>query len=113
MANVTFELADGRTEILSADVLILDFNSYEATATSTQFLDESIPRLPNAFLAPDRHMETGVPGVFSAGDVSGGPFCVAKAISEGITAGFSAYDYVCKRCTGVRPNLFPFYPYEI
>lgn len=111
--SLEFELADGRRESLSADVLLLDFNSYETTATSTQFLDSSIPRLPNAFLDPDRHMATGMRGVFSAGDVNGGPFCVAKAISEGIIAGFSAYDYVCTRRTGVRPNLFPFYPYEI
>lgn len=108
-----FERPDGRVDQLAADALLLDFNSYQATATSTQFLDERIPRLPSAFLGPDRNMAVEMPGLFSAGDVNGGPFCVAKAISEGTIAGFSAYDYVCTRRTGAHPNLFPFYPYEI
>ena len=111
--SLSFERPDGSLDEFPADVLLLDFNSYEATATSTRFLDESISRLPNAFLAPDRGMATQTPGLFSAGDVNGGPFCVAKAISEGTIAGFSAYEYVCVRRTGRQPNLFPYYPYEI
>jgi len=111
--SLGFRLPDGRLDKLTAEVLLLDFNSYEANATSTQFLDKRIPRLPDAFLAPDRSMATEIPGLFSAGDVNGGPFSVAKAISEGTIAGFSAYDYVCTRRTGTRPNLFPFFPYKV
>lgn len=111
--SLRFERPDGHVDELAADVLLLDFNSYEATATSTRFLAESIRKLPDAFLDPDRSMSTDTPGLFSAGDVNGGPFCVAKALSEGTIAGFSAYEYVCIRHTGARPNLFPFFPYEI
>ena len=93
--------------------MILDFNAYEATATSTRFLDASVRKQPNEFLDPDRRMATGTPGLFSAGDVNGVPFCVAKAMSDGVVAGYSAYEYVCLHRTGEKPNLFPYYPYEI
>jgi thioredoxin reductase len=93
--------------------MIVDFNAYEATATSTRFLDASVRKQPNAFLDPDRRMATGMPGLFSAGDVNGVPFCVAKAMSDGVVAGYSAYEYVCMQRTGEKPNLFPYYPYEI
>ena len=96
-----------------ADVMLVDFNAYEATATTTHFLRASVHTQPNGYLCPDRSMAAGTPGLFSAGDVNGAPFCVATAISEGTIAGFSAYEYACVRRTGEKPNLFPFYPYEI
>ena len=46
------------------------------------------------FLAVDRAMATNVPGVFAAGDCTGGPLQVAKAVGEGHVAGLSAADYV-------------------
>jgi thioredoxin reductase (NADPH) len=111
--RLRFEGVDGSTDELSVDVMIVDFNAYEATATTTRFLDAGVRRQPNAFLDPDRRMATGTPGLFSAGDVNGVPFCVAKAMSDGVVAGYSAYEYVCMRRTGKKPNLFPYYPYEI
>ncbi|MCG6870424.1 MAG: NAD(P)/FAD-dependent oxidoreductase [Gammaproteobacteria bacterium] len=111
--QLRFELTDSSTDEFSVDVMIVDFNAYEATATSTRFLDASVRKQPNAFLDPDRRMATGTPGLFSAGDVNGVPFCVAKAMSDGVVAGYSAYEYVCMQRTGEKPNLFPYYPYEI
>ncbi len=108
-----FERPDESIVAFAADVLIVDFNAYEARATSVGFLEVGARRQANGFLDPDRAMATGTPGLFSAGDVNGVPFCVAKAMSDGIVAGYSAYEYVCLRRTGERPNLFPYYPYRV
>ena len=42
----------------------------------------------------DREMATNVPGVFAAGDCTGRPYQVAKAVGEGLVAGLSAARYV-------------------
>lgn len=42
----------------------------------------------------DRAMATNVPGVFAAGDCTGGPLQIAKAVGEGHIAGLSAADYL-------------------
>ena len=42
----------------------------------------------------DRRMSTNIPGVFAAGDCTGGPLQVAKAVGEGHTAGLSACEYL-------------------
>ena len=111
--QLRFERTDESIDEFMVDVMIVDFNAYEATATTTRFLDTSVRKQPNAFLDPNRNMATGTPGLYSAGDVNGVPFCVTKAMSDGVIAGYSAYEYVCIRRTGVKPNLFPYYPYEI
>lgn len=45
-------------------------------------------------LAVDRNMATNVPGVFAAGDVTGPPWQMAKAVGEGCVAGLKAAEYV-------------------
>ena len=42
------------------------------------------------FVAADREMRTNLPGVFAAGDCTGGPLQVSKAVGEGLTAGQKA-----------------------
>lgn len=42
------------------------------------------------FVAVDREMRTNLPGVFAAGDCTGGPLQVSKAVGEGLTAGQKA-----------------------
>ena len=44
----------------------------------------------NGFVKVDRAMATNLPGVFAAGDCTGGPLQVSKAIGEGQVAGQSA-----------------------
>ena len=46
------------------------------------------------FVAVDRRMATNLPGLFSAGDCTGGPLQAAKAAGEGLIAGQSAAAYV-------------------
>ena len=44
----------------------------------------------NGYVQVGRRMETNLPGVFAAGDCTGGPLQVSKAAGEGLTAGQSA-----------------------
>ena len=46
------------------------------------------------YVAVDRRMATNLPGIFAAGDCTGGPLQVAKAVGEGLIAGQSAAAYV-------------------
>ncbi|UOO37581.1 NAD(P)/FAD-dependent oxidoreductase [Oscillospiraceae bacterium CM] len=45
----------------------------------------------------DRAMRTNIPGVFAAGDCTGTPYQVAKAVGEGQVAVLSAIDYLAKK----------------
>ena len=45
----------------------------------------------------DEKMESTIPGLFAAGDSTGGLLQVAKAVHEGAQAGISAIQYVKKR----------------
>ena len=42
----------------------------------------------------DRSMATSVPGVFAAGDATGAPLQVSKAVGEGLIAALSACEYL-------------------
>ena len=41
----------------------------------------------------DRRMATNLPGLFAAGDCTGAPLQVSKAVGEGLIAGLSAAEY--------------------
>ena len=42
----------------------------------------------------DRSMATNLPGVFAAGDCTGAPYQIAKAVGEGLIAALSAASYI-------------------
>ena len=48
------------------------------------------------FITTDRSMATSVPGVFAAGDCTGAPYQIAKAVGEGNIAALSAAEYLDK-----------------
>ena len=48
----------------------------------------------NGVIKVNRHMATNVEGVFAAGDCTGGPLQVAKAVGEGHVAALSACEYL-------------------
>ena len=50
--------------------------------------------LENNDIAVDRGMRTNIPGVFAAGDCTGKPHQVAKAVGEGNVAAISAAEYM-------------------
>ena len=45
------------------------------------------------YVTVNRKMETNIPGVFAAGDCTGTPLQVSKAVGEGLIAGQSAAAY--------------------
>jgi thioredoxin reductase (NADPH) len=48
----------------------------------------------NGFIKVDRRMATNLPGVFAAGDCTGTPLQVSKAVGEGHVAALSACEYL-------------------
>ena len=67
--------------------------------------------LSSPFIPVDQDMQTSIPGILAAGDAtSGGYNSFARAISQGITAGLSAYRYVYRQKFGTYPPLFAYRP---
>ena len=58
--------------------------------------DDLFPGLATekGYVTVDRKMATSLPGLFAAGDCTGGPLQVAKATGEGLIAGQSAAGYI-------------------
>ena len=54
----------------------------------------SPPGAEDGYIAVDRDMATSVPGVFAAGDCTGQPLQIAKAVGEGQVAGHRAAEYL-------------------
>ena len=104
------EEGSGVAQEIPADAVILDLESYERLGTALRDFGSLGLDITNGFVRADRAMRTNVPGVFCAGDVSGPPFAVAKALSEGMVAGFSAYSYLHEKKTGRVPDLYPYVP---
>lgn len=48
----------------------------------------------SGYIQVDRNMATNLPGVFAAGDCTGQPLQVSKAVGEGLVAGHRAAEYV-------------------
>jgi thioredoxin reductase (NADPH) len=51
----------------------------------------------------NKKMETSVPGIYAAGDITGPPWQVAKAVGEGCIAGLEAAGYAKKLAKGAAP----------
>lgn len=99
--------ARGRIE---CDTVYADFNAYMERTTATRYLAGSGLVLdPKGFVPTDRELATALPGVFAAGDVTGGMFAVSKSIYEGNRAGFSALGWLHRTCLGFEPSFHPFY----
>ncbi len=100
--------SDGGTRQLPADLLVVDFLSYEVRPSRSVscpelVLDES------GFIVVDRKQRTNIPGLFAAGDATGMPACAGAAIGEGIVAGFEAYRFVYRAKFGCEAPLFAYY----
>ena len=64
------------------------------TAGSSELARKIGAMLDGADVKVDVHQATNVPGLFAAGDCTGGLLQVAKAVHEGAEAGLSALRYV-------------------
>ena len=84
--TVTALIADG--ERLPCDGVFILRDAVASTDLLPQLATEG------GAIVVDRAMATNVPGVFAAGDCTGGPLQIAKAVGEGHIAGLSAADYL-------------------
>jgi len=50
--------------------------------------------MENGYVRTDRQMRTSARGVFAAGDCTGKPLQIAKAVGEGLIAALSAVEYL-------------------
>ncbi len=49
------------------------------------------------YIATDQHMATNIPGIYAAGDITGPPYQMAKAVGQGCIAGMAAATYARKQ----------------
>jgi thioredoxin reductase (NADPH) len=62
---------------------------------NTGYLEGALALTPEGFILVDSRMETGVPGVYAAGDIrAGSPRQVSSAVGDGATAAVSAEGYL-------------------
>lgn len=66
-------------------------------ATSTDLARKLGVQMEQKYIRVNEHMETNVPGLFAAGDCTGGMLQIAKAVYEGARAGTEAIQYVRKK----------------
>lgn len=67
------------------------------TAGATAFAKELGLLLKEGKIETDENMKTSIPGVFAAGDCTGGVLQVSKAVGDGAKAGLSAVEFLRKR----------------
>lgn len=106
--SVTVADEQGQEREIPTDFLLLDFESHMLRTNSAA----AFPGLQRdeGFICVDHLLRTSAPGVYAAGDITGGPFCGAKAIGEGVSAGFYAYRQVYQDKFGAEPSLYAFFP---
>jgi thioredoxin reductase len=108
LQGLTLQTSAGTRKIYCKKVL-LDFNSYELSPSWG--IETGAEGLASSFIKVDRDMKTNIPGVFAAGDATlGGYNSFSKAVSQGISAGLSAYRYIYHKKFGVQPSLFAYRP---
>jgi thioredoxin reductase (NADPH) len=107
LEGVKVNTGEGIREI-PCGAALLDFNSYELAPISRIEMAEG---LAAPFIKVDQDMQTSIPGILAAGDATAGGYnSFARAVSQGITAGLSAYRYVYRRKFGTYPPLFAYRP---
>lgn len=87
----------------SAEAVVLDGERYDAEGVfilrETMAPTAIFPELAmeNGYIGTGRDMKTSVSGVFAAGDCTGKPLQIAKAVGEGLIAALSAVEYLSKK----------------
>ena len=97
--NGKYEISGG----MKADTLTFAGESHKVDCVfiikDTISVTQLVPGLTyeNGGIVVDRHMATAVPGVFAAGDCTGKPLQLAKAVGEGNVAALSACDWLDRK----------------
>lgn len=98
---------EGKPEEIIGDAFVtgVKVNGEVIDVSAAFIMRETIPvdrlleglELEEGSIKVDRSMSTNIPGVFAAGDCTGRPWQVAKAVGEGTVAGLSAASYLDKK----------------
>jgi thioredoxin reductase (NADPH) len=108
LQGLTLRTSKGSRKIHCPKVL-LDFNSYELSPAWR--FEIGAEDFNSPFIKVDQEMQTVLPGVFAAGDVtSGGYNSFSRAVAQGMAGGLSAYRYVYHKKFGIPPSLFAYRP---
>ena len=97
--NGKYEISGG----MKADTLTFAGEAHKVDCVfiikDTVSVTQLVPGLTyeNGGIVVDRHMATAVPGVFAAGDCTGKPLQLAKAVGEGNVAALSACDWLDRK----------------
>jgi len=63
-------------------------------APSIEIFERAGIKTVKRFIEVNRKQETNIPGIFAAGDITGMPFQIAKAVGEACIATINAYNYI-------------------
>ncbi len=85
----TIMLDDGR--VLDVDAVFIELG---AKGSVDLALELGIIPDPNGLISVNAKMETEVPGIYAAGDVTGRPWQLARAVGQGCIAGTNAANFV-------------------
>ncbi len=108
LQGLTVRTSKGPRKIKCGKVL-LDFNSYELAPAWRMKIEKD--EFGSPFIKVNQDMETSIPGIFAAGDVtSGGYNSFSRAVAQGMAAGLSAYRYIYHKKFGTYPPLFAYRP---
>lgn len=108
LQGLTVRTSKGPRKIRCGKVL-LDFNSYELAPAWR--MEIGTEEFSSSFIKINQDMETSIPGIFAAGDVtSGGYNSFSRAVAQGMAAGLSAYRYIYHKKFGTYPPLFAYRP---
>ena len=83
------ELDDGR--VIDVDGVFIELG---ARGSADLALELGIIPDPNGLITVNAKMETAVPGIYAAGDVTGRPWQLARAVGQGCIAGTNAANFV-------------------
>jgi len=80
MGEPVVEAVNTGNEIIKTDAVFM----LRDAVTPTALIDGL--KLDGNFIDVNKHMETNIPGVYAAGDITGKPLQLSKAVSEGLIA---------------------------
>lgn len=87
-------LKDGKE--IKTDGVFIELGSKGALELATQ-IGVMLDTESFKFIAANRKQETNIPGIYAAGDITGPPWQMAKAVGEGCVAGMEAAAYAKRK----------------
>ncbi len=82
-------------KIINVEGVFIELGAKSALELAAQ-IDVSFDTEQFKFIETNRKMETNIHGIYAAGDITGAPFQMAKAVGEGCIAGMNAAIYARK-----------------